>query len=226
MSDNTSSDSVEVEDLIDAYICYLEGRGDRPDLTGIRPDTAAEVSQLFRLLDATWASDLDLPPIERDPVALALGLVPLPRLEPTAWVLGSKLSAVRRRRRFRPSDVASQLTQAGYSHNARSVVKLEETPATEVTRSFLSALSQALGCNEAELTRDMDDPSLDSFAAWLNSEQFDREVAKWAAETNYVGPDLRSAARSRLLSARYRRGGEATPSEWITLVRAVLDSLR
>lgn len=226
MSDNASCDGVEVEELIDAYISYLEGRGDRPDLTGIRPDTAAEASELFRLLDATWASDLDLPPIERDPVALALGLVQLRDLEATAWVLGSKLSAVRRRRHLRPSDVASQLTQAGYARNARSVVKLEETPATEVTKSFLSALSQALGCKEAELTRDTDDPGLDSFATWIRSEQFDREVEKWAAETNYIGPDLRSAARSRLLSARYRRGGEATPSEWITLVRTVLDSLR
>lgn len=226
MSDSTNSNSVELEELIDAYIRYLEGNGERPDLTGIRPDTAAEASELFRLLDATWASGLDLPPIEKDPVALALGLVPLPDLEATMWVLGPKLSAVRRRRRLRPSDVARKLTQAGYPHNAKSVVKLEETPANEVTRTFLSALIHALGCNDTELTRDTDDADLDSFAAWLRSEQFDREVAKWAAETNYVGPDLRSAARARLLSARYRRSGDSTPGEWITLVRTVLDSLR
>jgi hypothetical protein len=225
MSDSTNSNSVEVEELVDAYIRHLEGNGDRPDLTGIRPDTAAEASELFRLLDATWASDLDLPPIEEDPVALALGLVPLPDMEATTWVLGPKLSAVRRRRHLRPSDVARQLTEAGYPHNARSVVKLEETPANEVTRTFLSALIQALGCNEAELTRGTD-ADLDRFVAWLRSDQFDREVAKWAAETNYVGPDLRSAARARLLSARHRRGGESTPNEWITLVRTVLDSLR
>ncbi len=224
MTDNTGS-SVEVEGLVDAYIHYLEGDGNRPDLTGLQSETAAEAAELFRLLDATWASDIDLPPIEQDPVALALGLVPSTAPQATSWIAGPTVSAVRKRRHLRPSDVAKQLTQAGFPHNARSVVKLEEIPASEVNGAFLSALAQVFGCKPADLTQDAE-ADLDSFAAWLRSEQFDQEVASWEAETKYVGPDLRSTARARLLKARHRSGGKSTQEEWTILLRTVLDSLR
>lgn len=47
MSDSISPNSDEVEELLDAYICHLEGDGDRPDLAGLQPDMAAEASEFF-----------------------------------------------------------------------------------------------------------------------------------------------------------------------------------
>jgi hypothetical protein len=225
MSDSISPNSDEVEELLDAYICHLEGDGDRPDLAGLQPDMAAEASEFFRLLDATWASDIDLPPIDQDPVALSLGLVLSTDPTSTSWISGPSVSTVRKRRHLRPSDVARYLTQVGYPHSARSIVKLEETPVNEVTRAFLGALVGVLGCSEADLSEGTD-ADLNNFAGWLRSKQFDEEVARWAIETKYVGPDLRSTARTRLLSARHRRGGESTHHEWIALLRTVLESLR
>ncbi len=225
MSDNNGPNSIGLEELVDAYIRYLEGGGSRPDTTGIKSEAAVEASEFFRLLDAIWASDIDLPPIELDPVALALGFVPSAMPEATWRVAGPKLNAVRRRSRLRPSDVAIKLTEAGYPYSARSLVRLEDTLVQEVNGAFLSALTQALNCHAVELTQD-DDADSSGLASWLYSEQFDQQVAKWTAETKYVGPDLQFAARARLLSARHRGGGESTQKEWTSLLRAVLDSLR
>lgn len=77
MNENAACDD-ELESLVAAYIRHLEGDGPRPDLRGVEPDIACEARQLFALLDATWASDVELPPLEEDPVAIALGLVERP----------------------------------------------------------------------------------------------------------------------------------------------------
>ena len=225
MSENASSYEAEVEQLVDAYVRHIEGSGEAPDLTLVDPVVAAEATELFRLLDATWGSDIDLPPLDEDPVAVALGLVHPPAANANVFIVGPKAAAARQRRKLRPSEVALRLTHAGHPSTARSVVKLEDASASEVTTGFVDALAEALGCTVTELVADVS-ADLDAFATWLHSEEFEREVARWAEETSYNGPDLRRPARARLLTARRRSSGLSTPEDWIALLRAVLDSLR
>jgi len=75
MNENASSYEAKVEELVDAYVRHIEGSEKAPNLTLVDPTIAAEATKLFRLLDATWGSDIDLPPLDEDPVAIALGLV-------------------------------------------------------------------------------------------------------------------------------------------------------
>jgi transcriptional regulator with XRE-family HTH domain len=222
MTEETGARSGPIDDLVDAYVRYLEGVADRPSLDGLDPTTLAEATELFRLLDATWDSAVDLPPFEEDPVAIALGFVPAPP-PVVARVAGPKLAQQRKQRGLRPSDLADRLNSRGISSSAKEVVRLESRPVVELDPAFLAALAAILGCSPAELTGGAS-PEVDDFVAWLYSDAFDREVARWAAEHDYRGQDLAVEARSRLLAARQRSGGQGDRDHWIALLRAVLNT--
>ncbi len=222
MNEETGARSGPIDDLVDAYVRYLEGAADLPSLEGIDPTTRAEATELFRLLDASWDSAVDLPPFEEDPVAIALGFVPAPPPVP-ARVAGPKLAQQRKRRGLRPSDLAERLNSRGISSSAKEVVRLESRPVVELDSAFLGTIAAILGCSPEEMMVGAS-PEVDSFVAWLYSDDFDSEVARWAAEYDYRGEDLAVEARSRLLAARQRSGGQGDRDHWIALLRAVLNT--
>jgi hypothetical protein len=64
------------EELIDAYLTYLDGRGDAPSLSGLHGDDRRELEAMFKMLDAMAGIDANLvPSVEDDPVARELGFV-------------------------------------------------------------------------------------------------------------------------------------------------------
>jgi hypothetical protein len=224
MTENTSSGLDPVEELVAAYIRYLEGSSPRPNLTGANPTIAAEAAELFELLDATWGSYVELPPLESDPVAIALGLVPPPAPQATA-IAGPRLAAIRQRKGLKASDLAKQLSNSGHTMSARGIADLEGRAVSEVDGTFLTVLINALGCSFDDISAERQ-TEMQDFVAWLHSPDFDGQVALWARDAGYEGPDLTARARSRLLTVRQRSGGEQEREQWITWLRTVLDSLR
>lgn len=224
MTETTSSGPDPVEELVDAYIQYLEGRSPRPELIGVNPTAAAEAAALFKLLDITWGSYVDLPPLELDPIAIALGLVSPSAPKATA-IAGARVAAARQRKGLKASAVAQRLSDSGYPMKGKDLYDLEGRPVSEVDIAFVAALAAALGCTVGDLSV-VDDTELSTFVAWLHSPDFDRQVATWAQERQYDGPDLTSAARHRLLTVRQRSGGDQARDQWIMWLRTVLDDLR
>lgn len=62
-------------ELVDQFLRYLRGRGPRPSVDQFSDDERAEIEDLFQLLEAIVDSDeVEVPPIDEDPVGLRLGL--------------------------------------------------------------------------------------------------------------------------------------------------------
>jgi hypothetical protein len=218
----SDADRHAVDALLDAYVRYLEGTGKRPELDGVDPATRAEADELFRLLDATWGSDADLPPFESDPVAIALGFVSPPPAD-NLQLSGPKLSRQRQRRNFKPSQLAALLAKRGVTTTTRQLAQLESLPIAEVDNHTLVSLAEILGCPVSDLTAGAD-ALADDFVAWLHSSEFESEVTRWAKEHEFHQPTLAAEARTRLLSARQRSGGQADRDKWVALLRSVLNT--
>jgi len=63
-------------ELVDEFLRYLRGRGPRPQLEKLPRDERAEFEDLFHLLEVIVDTDeVEVPPIEEDPVAVRLGLL-------------------------------------------------------------------------------------------------------------------------------------------------------
>lgn len=63
----------ETEELVEQYLLFLRGRGPEPSIPKSRKQ---EVEALLDLVGALTESEPELPVLERDPVAVRLGLVP------------------------------------------------------------------------------------------------------------------------------------------------------
>lgn len=67
-------------EILDQYLRFLRGRGPRPDLGAVTAERRREVEELLALVDAIADDDeVARPPLEEDPVAVRLGLMPEPR---------------------------------------------------------------------------------------------------------------------------------------------------
>lgn len=223
MTEETDARAGLIDDLLEAYVRYLEGGGGRPSLQGLDATTRSEAAELFRLLDATWGSQTDLPPLEADPVAIALGFVPAPPSAPVA-VAGRKMAQYRKRRGLKPSDLAERLKARGLTSSTRWVVRTESMAVADVETETVTAIAAILGCSPADLAAG-DPQDSDEFITWLYSPDFDQAVADWAAEHEYRVEGLAANARSKLLAARQRSGGRADRPDWVALLRAVLNTL-
>lgn len=62
--------------IVDEQLRFLRGEGSEPDVSGLSDDERAEVAELLQLMEALADSLPSAPPIEEDPVAIRLGLVP------------------------------------------------------------------------------------------------------------------------------------------------------
>jgi len=238
MSDATDADDERFTTLVEAYIAHLEGQGPPPSLDHLDPDTRREARSVFRAITATWHSDIDLPSLEDDPVAQALGftLAPTTTLPPTSRLAshaapdtvvlsGTKIAAARRRSRLKPSEVTRQLHAAGVQVEANWVFRVEGAPATTIPEPIAAALAQILGVTILALTASAGD-QVDPFAAWLYSSDFDAEIRSWARQQGRRDlSEIAQQARDHLLAVAKRSSGEGERDQWASMLHAVLDEL-
>lgn len=237
MSDATDDDE-RFTTLVEAYVAHLEGHGPAPSLDHLDPDTQREARSVFRAITATWRSDVDLPSLENDPVAQALGFTPVPprtsppvarptsHTAPGVVVLsGPKIAAARRRSRLKPSDVTRKLHAGDIQVEANWVFKVEGVPAMTIPEPIAAALAQVLSVAISALTASADD-QVDPFAAWLYSSDFDAEIRSWARRQGRRDlSEIAEQARGHLLAVAKRSSGEGEPNQWVNMLHAVLDEL-
>ncbi|WP_419855841.1 hypothetical protein [Candidatus Poriferisodalis sp.] len=72
------SDPMIPDDLIEEYLRFLREGGPEPDLAGLDEDLSNAAEGAFRVLEALVDATPGSPPLERDPVAIRLGLVGAP----------------------------------------------------------------------------------------------------------------------------------------------------
>ena len=109
--------------LAEQYLDYLSGaRPEPPSLRGLAPAQQREARASWKLLDVARqaAEDYTLPPLEADPLALALGLVPDPGLR----LSGPRLKTARMKRQLQTSQLADLLAARGWDVSTRTCLPL------------------------------------------------------------------------------------------------------
>lgn len=64
-----------MSDVVEEYLRFLRGLGPEPDLSGLSADRREAIVGQFEVVRALADRDVELPPLELDPVARRLGLV-------------------------------------------------------------------------------------------------------------------------------------------------------
>jgi hypothetical protein len=216
----------QITELIEVYIAHIDGDGPAPALEGLDADTQREARNVFHVIDVAWRSDTEIPPLEEDPVALALGFVPAMDTSPVTIVSGTLVAKARRRRGLKTSDVASRLKLMGFEVDQKWLLRMELVSAQEVSNDVATGLATVLGVSAHALSA-AHDKDVDPFTVWLYSDGFDAAFAEWVNEQEgrALPNDLAPRARSKLLTAVRRSAGDGEPALWGAMLRSVLDEL-
>lgn len=104
-----------------------------------------EIASLIDVAELLWEAGHEAPPLEADPVAAMLGLIPDPRLglDPRA------MSRARKNAKLKPSDIAGRLQTRGWDIAVRDVFfQWENQTDANVAPALIKAISEALASRQ------------------------------------------------------------------------------
>lgn len=130
---------------------HLEARAGRPT-SGIAPalteSDRAEIDSLVEVADLLWESAHGAPPIDQDPVAKMLGLVP----DPERALDGRALARRRKYARVTRNELAARLRVRGWEVQFSDVYWWEKRSAAEVVPALVGAIAEEVGASTDRLT--------------------------------------------------------------------------
>ncbi len=211
-------------EYLDHYVSYLEGSADEPRIDHLDARDRRELSELFRIIDANWATEIELPPLEEDPTAIALGLIPQPTRS-EMLVVGAKVRALRQARGLQMTAFAAMVSRYGWTITAQDATLLERTEAQVLRAEQASALARTLGTGIEALAPSDDEP-VRKLLTWLYSDEFGRAVQAWAREHEMSASEVAEETRTKMLVAAKRSSGHGGRTEWLQTLHAILEAMR
>jgi len=213
------------EDEFDRLLAELVARPDeRRTLLDESRASAEETARLDALVftaDTAWLATQGAPPLEEDPVAAMLGLVPDREcsLDPRSF------TRARQRARIAPSTLAQRLKLRGWDHSTADVVRWQSA-AADVPPALVQAIAEELTVAVDALIQPPG-AATDRFDAIRQAPAFEDIVARWARVRHIALAVARAELDSRMAATVYR--GQLPDTEQVlsaldTLVRTVEDA--
>jgi hypothetical protein len=221
----SDDDQIVLGNLAEHYLDYLSGvRPEPPSLQGLTPAQQREVHASWKLLDAARqaAEDYTPPPLDADPLALALGLVP----DPGRRLNGPCLKRARMKRRLQASQLADLLATRGWDVSTKTVFRWEMATSAEIAPALLAAIAEVLRVPAEELTAAAGDhdPGTTEIQAAAATPQFAGLARRWAKTSGQPLADARTGLQRLMLITTARRGRHLTAGEWLAVLKDFIEA--
>jgi transcriptional regulator with XRE-family HTH domain len=188
----------------DALARLLDARargGTEPGPQELSDEDRREVESLIKVADLLWEAGHGAPPLESDPVAAMLGLVPDPHLtlDPKA------LTRERKAAGLKPSELAQRLAARGWDVDARQVFQWENTTAVDVSPALIKAIADETRSTVDRLSASRGSlPLSESVLAVIRTPRFQGLVERWARVQGESPRLAASVLQSRMLATVHR----------------------
>ena len=176
-----------------------EGEGALPTV-GV-PLNRSRAEQLADVADLLWQAAQGAPPLEEDPVAAMLGLVPIPD-----FTLDQKaLTRARKNARLTIGQVSDQLRERGWDVKRTDVFRWENQTAGDVPPALIQALAATLRVEPERLIATEPTPEQSGvYAAVRRSPVYKSLVERWARATNTPLTIASRSLEARMLATVHR----------------------
>lgn len=146
-----SMDDRKRDAAFEQMAAYLAGEGERPDLDRVPLELREELETMLEVAKATRGIDLDLvPDFGEDPVAVRLGFRPGPA---ETRIAGEAVAALRQELGASAQELATAVSERGYTVDEDWIQDLESAPWTTITELAAGALADALGVDQGRLAK-------------------------------------------------------------------------
>lgn len=182
---------------------FLETRP-RPvtgDIPGLNDEQRAEVQPLLEVAELLWEAGHGAPPLEDDPVAAMLGLVPDPRytLDREAF------TRAWRNAKLKPSLLAERLRARGWEVQTGDVFRWQSQSTADVSPALIKAIAEETGTDPDHLTVSRQESGeLEVLSALSRLPQFTSLVQRWMRVQGTSSGLAASTLRSRALATVHR----------------------
>ena len=210
-----------VATVIERYVSFLAGEAPEPHLDDLPEEERRLARNICHDLAAAWnVGTLEPPPLERDPLAISLGLVS----DPARPLDGPALKHARQRAGQTVSTLASRLRERGWPTRTGDVYTWERQNAALVPPAVISALAEELGVAETRLVGAPVQPSA-IIAAVMQTSKFATLARRWAAAIGLGDGGQGAAALQQLmLVGVVRRGGDLDVEHWLRALEALVQA--
>lgn len=171
--------------------------------SSLTPAEREEVRRLGDVADSVWLEAQEAPPLEQDPAARLLGLVPSAEesLDP------KQLTRLRKNAGMNVDDLASRLRSRGWDVEHTDVIAWESPRrAAEVPPAIIEAIAQTLGVPIERLVRPLPSPQQDSLRQQLRQHPAFEELARRWSRLKQVSIDAAEGALAARALATVHRG--------------------
>jgi hypothetical protein len=178
-----------------------------------------ELEALLDVAETLWDVSHGAPPLEEDPVAAMLGLVPDRRsaLNPKALTRLRKLAGLK------IGQLADRLNARGWEVKAPDVFRWETKSAIDVSPALVAAIAEEIGAAAAQITTDLTGEHEEAGELRRNP-RFKELATKWAELRNLSSELAESALYSRAL-ATVHRGQHPDTEQMLASLEALVKTL-
>ncbi|MCW2752118.1 MAG: hypothetical protein JWR83_3228 [Aeromicrobium sp.] len=206
----------DLAQLIDDHVT-----GSETSREGLDAAHSAEAAELLNIADLLWDAAHGAPPLEQDPVAAMLGLVPDSTRALNAVALKRALQASG----MQVSVVAKMLSARGWDVTTRDVFGWQTRETASAPPALIQALAEVLGVAPDRLIIDKGESAAHRALKSITTSPGFRELTeRWAALRGTTIDLAASALESRLATSVYR-GGEPDERQMIASLEALISAL-
>jgi hypothetical protein len=192
----------ELAKLVDDHIAGIKRSRDGQDAA-----TAPEAVELLDIADLLWEAAHGAPPLEQDPVAAMLGLVP----DSSRALSDSALKQAMQAAGLKPSALAGKLAERGWDVATRDVFNWQTRGSASVPPALIQAIAEVTGTAADKLTVDRgESPAHRALQTVIASPAFQVLVERWAHLRGTTMSLGASALEARLAASVFRG---STPDE-------------
>lgn len=192
-------------------------------LANLNEEQRTVVARMLEVDDLVWESAHGAPPLQSDPVAAMLGLVPDAsfRLDATAFTQHCS------RQNVRPTKLAERLRARGWKVDAADVFRWQSSVASDVSPALIRAVAEELAISPdklvappaAKLT------ALDTVAELVTATKRFGDLVQRFALAQRISPSMaQTMLRSRML-ATVQRGNEPEVEQMLESLEALVRAL-
>ena len=181
------------------------------------PAEAERTSSLQNIANLLWEANQSAPPLQEDPTAAMLGLVP----DPSYALDPAKLKQARSRAGLGISELAARLAARGWTVSRADLFQWESSATGDAAPAMIKALAEETGISSDQLVTRQPRTVPPAVARVLESSLFSALVERWARVQNVSRGLATSQLESRMLATVYR-GDAADADQMVQSLEALV----
>ncbi len=179
-----------------------------------------EIESLLEVADLLRERAHGAPPLNVDPVAAMLGLVP----DSSRTLDDRALTRVMRATDLKPSELARRLSARGWGIEPRDVFNWQKSTA-EIPPALIEAIAEVTGTAVEQLTDDAGpSPFANAIQEVMSDPRFTQLVRRWA-EARRTTADFAESALAARVTAAVHRGAQPDMDQMLASLNALVSAL-